>query len=147
MVDRVEALLSPIMRAVLETVSEGVLVLDDAGRVAYSNAAVREMLRGAGCSEELDGRVLLDELSLMGGRTSPISLDGSKVCDVVVVPARHNGETHTLAERERDAIVETLHATRGKLTESARRLGISRTTLWRRLRAYGIDRARWSRSS
>jgi len=44
----------------------------------------------------------------------------------------------TLADRERQAILETLQATRGRLAEAARRLGISRTTLWRRLRAYGV---------
>src|SRR6266581_1912430 len=42
------------------------------------------------------------------------------------------------AERERQAILDTLESTHGKLAETARRLGISRTTLWRRLRAYGL---------
>jgi transcriptional regulator of acetoin/glycerol metabolism len=147
MVDRVEGLLSPLTRAVLETVAEGILVLNDMGRVAYTNGAAREMLRTLGDGEEQDDEVLVRELSQLGGRTAPISLDGSKVCDVIVIPPRRNGEPHTLAERERDAIVETMDATGGKLIETARRLGISRTTLWRRLRAYGIDRARWSRSS
>src|SRR5213079_569282 len=32
----------------------------------------------------------------------------------------------------------SLKQTHGKLAETARRLGISRTTLWRRLRAYGL---------
>src|SRR5256884_1759115 len=35
-------------------------------------------------------------------------------------------------------IFDTLEVTHGKLAETARRLGISRTTLWRRLRAYGL---------
>src|SRR5213592_1808593 len=39
------------------------------------------------------------------------------------------------ALRER---LDTLEQTHGKLAETARRLGISRTTLWRRLRAYGL---------
>jgi transcriptional regulator of acetoin/glycerol metabolism len=43
----------------------------------------------------------------------------------------------TLAEQERQAILGALAATGGRLAEAARRLGISRTTLWRRLRAYG----------
>ena len=34
--------------------------------------------------------------------------------------------------------LDTLEATQGKLAETARRLGISRTTLWRRLREYGL---------
>src|SRR2546425_1202495 len=42
------------------------------------------------------------------------------------------------AGRERQAILDTLEVTHGKLAETARRLGISRTTLWRRLRAYGL---------
>jgi transcriptional regulator of acetoin/glycerol metabolism len=50
--------------------------------------------------------------------------------------ATTNGAS-TLAERERQAIIEALAATGGRLAESARRLGISRTTLWRRLRTYG----------
>jgi transcriptional regulator of acetoin/glycerol metabolism len=36
-------------------------------------------------------------------------------------------------------IVGTLHATGWRLTETARRLGISRTTLWRRLREWGVE--------
>jgi len=35
-----------------------------------------------------------------------------------------------------------LEATSGRLAEAARRLGISRTTLWRRLKSYGLDRFR-----
>jgi len=47
-------------------------------------------------------------------------------------------DSPTLADRERQAILDTLEVTHGKLAETARRLGISRTTLWRRLRAYGL---------
>jgi len=46
----------------------------------------------------------------------------------------------TLAEQERVAILGALAATGGRLAAAAQRLGISRTTLWRRLRAYGIER-------
>jgi transcriptional regulator of acetoin/glycerol metabolism len=56
--------------------------------------------------------------------------------EVVFLP--EGDGNHTLAERERQAILDTLEATHGKLAETARRLGISRTTLWRRLRAYGL---------
>ena len=45
-----------------------------------------------------------------------------------------------MAERERRAILQALDETRGRLAETARRLGISRTTLWRRLKAYGLER-------
>jgi len=42
--------------------------------------------------------------------------------------------TERPGQRERDAIHETLRQTDGRLAQAARRLGISRTTLWRRLR-------------
>ncbi len=50
----------------------------------------------------------------------------------------HAEQPRTLAERERQAIIDTLQRTSGRLAEAARRLGISRTTLWRRLKAYGL---------
>ena len=46
------------------------------------------------------------------------------------------GEHLTLAAIERKAILDTLRRCRGRLAMAARTLGISRTTLWRRLRAY-----------
>ena len=56
----------------------------------------------------------------------------------------------TLAEREKEAIVKMLDANNWKLAETARHLGISRTTLWRRLKAYGLHRdgrTKWAQSS
>ena len=56
----------------------------------------------------------------------------------------------TLAAREKEAIVKTLDAHGWKLAETARHLGISRTTLWRRLKAYGLHRdgrSKWSQAS
>ena len=44
-----------------------------------------------------------------------------------------------LSEVERRAIVATLHATRGDRTMAAQLLGIGRTTLYRKLKSYGID--------
>jgi transcriptional regulator with PAS, ATPase and Fis domain len=149
--DRLESLLNPLARTLMEEVSEGVIVFDAGGRLAYMNSAGRTAARDAGV-EDGDRATMLPKLSRLGSRIVPLWIAESKVGEVVLVPG--SGESghdrHTLAERERDAIVETLQATGWKLTESARRLGISRTTLWRRLRAYGLDRdsrARWSRSS
>ncbi len=45
----------------------------------------------------------------------------------------------TLAEAEREAILRALQACRGRVKCMAAALGISRTTLWRRLKALGID--------
>jgi transcriptional regulator of acetoin/glycerol metabolism len=56
----------------------------------------------------------------------------------------------TLAEREKEAIVKSLDAHSWRLAETAKSLGISRTTLWRRLKAYGLHRdgrSRWASAS
>ena len=43
------------------------------------------------------------------------------------------------AADERSAIVDALESTGGTRTAAARQLGMSRTTLWRKMREYGID--------
>jgi transcriptional regulator of acetoin/glycerol metabolism len=71
-----------------------------------------------------------------GGRARPLKQGSMELGEAVFLPEGDHGRT--LAERERQAILDTLEVTHGKLAETARRLGISRTTLWRRLRAYGL---------
>lgn len=44
-------------------------------------------------------------------------------------------------ELEREAILRAAVQYRGRLGEMASALGLSRTTLWRRLKRYGIDPA------
>ena len=149
MSDQIESQFSPLARAVLDSVSEGVVVFDSDGRLKYANAAGQAVLADVGAEGDLADRIL-PKLARLGSRIAPIWVDGSKVGEVVYLPNPANGGPRTLAERERYAIMETLDQTGWKLTESARKLGISRTTLWRRLRAYGLDRdnrARWPRSS
>jgi transcriptional regulator with PAS, ATPase and Fis domain len=143
--------LTPLTRAILEALEDGAIVLDMDGAVAYANAGGRAVLRTTGTEGE--GREqMLPRLSRLGSRVTPLWVGDAKVGEIIVIPSpvAPESEQSTLAERERQAIIHTLSETGGKLTESARRLGISRTTLWRRLRDYGIDRdhrARWSRSS
>ncbi len=55
------------------------------------------------------------------------------------LPPPSTGSLRTLAEVERDHVVRVLEACGGHHTDAARVLGIGRTTLWRKLRAYGID--------
>ncbi|HLY11136.1 MAG TPA: sigma 54-interacting transcriptional regulator [Planctomycetota bacterium] len=52
------------------------------------------------------------------------------------VPVSRSGDPE-----ERSRILEALHRTAGKRTDAARRLGISRVTLWHRMRTLGIDPA------
>src|SRR3989442_3246536 len=92
-------------------------------------------------------RVLSLEMGSAEGGGSPRLRHGAiELGEALVLPAgaAANGGS-TLADRERQAILDTLQATRGKLAEAARRLGISRTTLWRRLRAYGVRDFRTSK--
>ena len=151
MADRNPAAFSPLAKAVLESLKEGVLILDASGRVAYANQAARTALKKAGDDSDKDnGKALLPKLARMGARIAPLWIGGSKLGEAVYLPPTEGEDDSTLAERERQAIIQTLRSTGWKLTESARRLGISRTTLWRRLRAYGLERdsrGRWSKPS
>ena len=47
----------------------------------------------------------------------------------------------TLAELEHQAILRAARASKGQVSQMARQLGISRTTLWRRLKLLDIDPA------
>lgn len=49
------------------------------------------------------------------------------------------GPPRTLAEAERDHVLRVLEASGGRQGDAARILGIGRTTLWRKLRAFGIE--------
>ena len=52
-------------------------------------------------------------------------------------PAR---DAWSLAEIEKEHIERVLARHRGNATAAAKQLGISRTTLWRKLREYGLSR-------
>jgi transcriptional activator for dhaKLM operon len=43
-----------------------------------------------------------------------------------------------LGDRERQLVLQAVNQHRGRLDQAAKDLGISRTTLWRRMRKYGI---------
>ena len=58
----------------------------------------------------------------------------------VMVPTREKVEpVLNMDEWNREAIMRAGWATHGSLTEMARTLGISRTTLWRKMRAFNLD--------
>jgi transcriptional regulator of acetoin/glycerol metabolism len=83
----------------------------------------------------------------MGGRLRPLRVGALELGEAMFIPGIDGPAT--LADRERDAIVRTLDAHSWKLAETAKSLGISRTTLWRRLKAYGLHRdgrSRWARN-
>jgi transcriptional regulator of acetoin/glycerol metabolism len=120
---------SPLVRAIIDSVSEGVVVFDPQGRFVYANNAARRVIDGQNTD-------LRQRLETIGARFAPLKSGTQFLGEAAILGAPG---PLTLAERERQAITETLQDTSGKLAETARRLGISRTTLWRRLKSYGLE--------
>lgn len=138
---------SPLARTLLDAFSEGVIVFDNTGRVIYANGVAKEAL-----PQDFDlqrpSRELLPELAELGGRLRPLRIGELELGEAVFLPAKE--EPSTLADREKEAIVQSLDAHDWRLAETAKSLGISRTTLWRRLRAYGLHRdgrSKWAQAS
>jgi len=134
--DKLPAVFSPLAKAVLDGFSEGVVVFDRDARILYANQPAREALREMDLSEGAPD--LQPRLAALGGRLSPLRIGTLELGEAMFIPGIA-GPT-TLADREKEAIVKTLDAHGWKLAETARQLGISRTTLWRRLKAYGLHR-------
>jgi len=130
------ASLAPLGQAVMESFGDGVVLFDAYGRVVYANGLARRLAALDGDLGTQQAEALRPRLLALGGRASPLRAGGVNLGEVVFLPDAD--QPRTLADRERQAIVDTLQGTRGRLAETARRLGISRTTLWRRLKAYGL---------
>jgi len=78
--------------------------------------------------------------SIRSPRLLPRAADGEVTTDGAGADPRPR-EEWSLAEVEREHIQRVLAHHRGNATNAARQLGISRTTLWRKLRQYGLKRA------
>lgn len=135
---------SPLAKTLLDAFSEGVVVFDPQGRVLYANEQAREL--------ELDlsqsASDLMPQLAELGGRLKPLKVGSIDLGEAMFLPGSVGPKT--LAEREKEAIVRSLDQHGWRLAETAKSLGISRTTLWRRLRAYGLHRdgrSKWAQAS
>jgi predicted DNA-binding protein (UPF0251 family) len=137
---------SPLAKALLDGFSEGVVVFDADGKLLYANHQAREALAGMDLADA--GADLQPRLAAMGGRLRPLRVGSLELGEAMFIPGIEGATT--LAAREKEAIVKTLDAHNWKLAETARHLGISRTTLWRRLKAYGLHRdgrSKWAQIS
>jgi transcriptional regulator of acetoin/glycerol metabolism len=133
---------SPLAKAVLDSFDEGVVVFDHDGHVAYANGQGQRVLETMGNGGPERAEELMPRLARLGGRVAPLRVGSLTVGEAVYLPAAPGAKS--LADRERQAIIDTLDKTSWRLAETARLLGISRTTLWRRLRAYGLHREKRS---
>ncbi len=120
-----------LIRAVLESLGQGVAVFDPDGRLVYANPPARRVLAESNGNGPDVRRALLNKQ----GHAVALRDGPTPIGEAVFIT--DNGLVGTLAEQEREAILEALSVTGGRLAEAARKLGISRTTLWRRLRTYG----------
>ena len=107
-----------------------------------SAAAVDRLLRypWPGNVRELENAVersaILARQEVIGPEDLPPHVTGG----VALGPAPSLEREHTLAEAERAHIIQTLERCSWNHSRAAETLGIGRTTLWRKLKEYGIDR-------
>ena len=130
------SLFSPLAKSLLDGFSEGVLVFSAEGDVIYANGPARDALEEANLSPESED--LQPRLAAIGGRLQPLRIGTMDLGEAMFIPGV-TGPT-TLADREKDAILRSLETHNWRLADTAKFLGISRTTLWRRLKAYGLHR-------
>jgi transcriptional regulator of acetoin/glycerol metabolism len=147
--------------ALLGTPGSGLMAVDDAGQVAWVDAAAQRLVGarvGAagevlGCEQVLG--IGMARLRQLGARSHPSALPlpnglqvwvavrlpvGAAVVsesqlpdELVTAPAAAASAPASLAEQERNAILEALHACGGNVSEAARRLGVSRGKVYRTL--------------
>jgi two-component system response regulator HydG len=107
-----------------------------------ANAVKHGAVLSARHRRDVDLVDLPDELSAPATEASMIKEPRSRrLPPVLQTPgaSASNAALPTLAEVEREHIVSVLEAAGGSAGEAARALGISRTTLWRRLKALGLS--------
>ena len=90
---------APLGQAVMETVSEGVVVFDAYGRVVYANQRARRTLDSMADASSRRGENLRERLVASGGRARALKHGSTELGEVVFLPEADGN--HTLAERER----------------------------------------------
>lgn len=127
----------------MDAFGEGVVIFDAEGHLVFASRRARTAIESGSSVPAEDAEHLMPILARLGGRITPIRVGSMTVGEAVYLPGEES--SRSLADQEKRAIVKTLDRTQGRLAETARLLGISRTTLWRRLKTYGLDRDRRGR--
>lgn len=132
--------LTPLTKALLDQLPQGAILLDRMGAVRYANPIARATVGGMIEGAKGHSAGLMPKLEALGGESADLVDDAGDgpIAKIVFLPTV--GPTESLAERERRAILSALYANNWRLAATAKELGISRTTLWRRLKTYGIER-------
>ncbi len=117
----------------LDAVNDAVVLYDRQGTVVHANRGARELFAPAVPASRAE--LLRHPL---GAAAREQQLPGAGV--VVISRNGGAGKGQTLAEKERESIEQALNDAGWQLAVAARRLGISRTTLWRRLKEYQLSR-------
>ncbi|HEY0124581.1 MAG TPA: sigma 54-interacting transcriptional regulator, partial [Rhizobium sp.] len=106
------------------------LVVDNSQAYSVDTAAADRFERGTRAA-------FLDETA-----TSPLSIvetPSAQVSDNVIASTDTAGDVRKLADVEEELIRFALKFYRGQMSQVARKLGIGRSTLYRKLKDYGID--------
>jgi len=126
---RSDAMTPDLLVNALDAVSEAVVVYDRNGTVLHANRGARELF----------GPTVSTRAEVMRHPLAAVARE-QQVAGAAVVIVPRPRTSLTLAERERQDIEQALAESRWRLAIAARRLGISRTTLWRRLKQYQLCR-------
>jgi transcriptional regulator of acetoin/glycerol metabolism len=133
-----DGVLLPIVQVLLDALPDQAVVCDTRGRVLFANQAARHALLDGGAGGEL--AIPRDRLAASSPRAVPVLLGQLKVAELLIL--RRDALHGSLADQERQLILQAVALAEGNMTTAARRLGISRTTLWRRLRRYQLRTGR-----
>lgn len=89
---------------------------------------------------ELDNAMHWAAAVASGGVITPSDLPPviQQCTPIDTAPRERKAETRALDDITREAILESIARHAGNLTEATKELGIGRTTLWRRMKQYGI---------
>ncbi len=99
---------------------------------------VRQLENCVSCMTAIDACPLLDNGESSCENLQPLRR-APREPEIMVPAEEPDNSPESLAQYERRAIVSALHHAKGNVARAALLLGMGRTTLYRKLRAYGLD--------